>query len=89
VLRTLVLPERMLDAPALVLVVEGGNTNEEKGDAVRLESLLVVDVRVDVGSLSLSATPPNKLEILGLSLLADKGVVLNRDAISTDFGASG
>ena len=78
----LVLAAKMLEAVALVLVVEVGNTSEEKGEAVRLDSRFRVGVDV---SLSLSATPPNKLERLGRSLVKGKGVLPIRDARSMDL----
>ena len=75
--RALLLAAKILEVEVLALVVEGGNTNEEKGDAVRLDSRLVVDAGAVVGSLSLSAAPPNKLDRPCLSILVDKGVLPN------------
>jgi hypothetical protein len=68
----------------MVVVDEGGITKEEKGEAVRLDIRLMVGMGVALGSLS--ATPPNKLERLGRSLLT--GVVdtlLTRTARSPDL----
>jgi len=75
-----------LEGVVMVVADEGGITKEEKGEAVRLDIRLMVGMGVALGSLSLSTTPPNKLERLGRSLLT--GVVdtlLTRTARSPDL----